>query len=50
MLDRFSAEIFIGDGEQVMSFVIPTEQSADGISFSAKGDAKVSVVKYDLDI
>ena len=41
-------EIFINDGEQVMSAVIFTEQEAKGISFVAEGTAKIDVVKYDL--
>ena len=48
ILDRFSAEKFINDGEQVMSAVIFTEQEAKGISFVAEGAAKIDVVKYDL--
>lgn len=48
ILDRFSAEIFINDGEQVMSAVILTEQNAKGISFFVDGAAKIDVVKYDL--
>ena len=48
ILDRFSAEIFINDGEQVMSAVILTEQDAKGISFAVNGAAKIDVVKYDL--
>ena len=48
ILDRFSAEIFINDGEQVMSAVLFTEQEAKGISFFAEGAAKIDVVKYDL--
>lgn len=34
ILDRFSAEAFINDGEQVMTATIYTDQSAEGISFS----------------
>ena len=48
ILDRFSAEIFINDGEQVMSAVILTEQDAQGISFAVNGAARIDVVKYDL--
>ena len=33
-IHRFSVEIFINDGEQVMSAVLFTEQEAKGISFS----------------
>ncbi|MBQ7536321.1 MAG: glycoside hydrolase family 32 protein [Stomatobaculum sp.] len=39
ILDRFSAECFIGDGEQVMSMSLYTEPSAEGISFYADGEA-----------
>lgn len=48
ILDRFSVEAFINDGEQVMSAVIHTDQEADGISFFADGAAKMDIVKYDL--
>ncbi len=48
ILDRFSVEVFINDGEQVMSAVLNTEQSADGISFFANGRVKMDIVKYDL--
>lgn len=48
ILDRFSAEVFINDGEQVISTVMFTEQEAKGISFFADGAAKIDVVKYDL--
>lgn len=48
ILDRFSAEIFVGDGEQVLSAAIHTRQEADGISFFADGNAKMDIVKYEL--
>jgi beta-fructofuranosidase len=48
ILDRFSAEVFVGDGEQVMSTVIYTPQDAVGISFAADGDAVIDVTKYEL--
>lgn len=48
ILDRFSAEVFVNDGEQVMSITMYTDQSADGISFFADGSVKMNVVKYDL--
>ncbi len=49
ILDRFSTEVFVNDGEQVLTSVLYTEQSADGISFLADGAVKMDVVKYDLD-
>ncbi len=48
ILDRFSVEVFVNDGEQVMTATMYTEQEADGISFFADGTAKIDVVKYDL--
>lgn len=48
ILDRFSVEVFINDGEQVMTATMYTEQEADGISFFADGSVNMDVVKYDL--
>ncbi len=48
LLDRYSVEVFINGGEQVMTAVIFTEQAADGISFSADGEVLMDLVKYDL--
>lgn len=48
ILDRFSAEIFVNGGEQVLSVTMYTEQSADGISFFTDGSVEMDVVKYDL--
>lgn len=48
ILDRFSAEVFINDGEQVISTTFYTPQSANGISFSSDGVAVMDVEKYDL--
>lgn len=48
ILDRFSVEVFINDGEQVMSAVLYTDLVADGISFFADGKVKMDVTKYAL--
>lgn len=48
ILDRLSAEIFVNDGEQVLSAIVYTEQAADGISFYAEGTVHMDLVKYDL--
>ncbi len=48
ILDRFSAEIFVNDGEHVLTATMYTEQAADGISFFADGQVTMDVVKYDL--
>ena len=49
ILDRFSVEIFVNDGEQVMSATIQTAPEADGISFFADGEVKMDIVKYALE-
>lgn len=48
ILDRFSAEVFINDGEQVMTMVVYTDLAAEGIFFFADGTVNMDVVKYDL--
>ena len=48
ILDRFSAEIFVNDGEQALTMTYYTPLSADGISFEAHGDAVIDVEKYDV--
>jgi len=48
ILDCFSAEVFVNDGEQVMSATLYTEPDIDGISFFADGNVTMDVVKYDL--
>lgn len=48
LLDRYSAEIFVNDGEQALTMTFYTPQTADGISFECSGNALVSVEKYDL--
>jgi beta-fructofuranosidase len=48
ILDRFSLEVFINDGEQVMTATILTDPSARGITFEADGRAVMDIVKYSL--
>lgn len=48
ILDRFSVEVFVNDGEQVLTATMYTEQAADGISFFADGAVKMNIVKYEL--
>lgn len=48
ILDRFSAEIFVNGGEQVLSMTLFTEQDADRISFHCDSSVRLSVEKYDL--
>ena len=48
ILDRFSVEIFINDGEQVMTATILTGSDARGISFETDGKAVMDITKYTL--
>ncbi len=48
ILDRFSAEVFVNDGEQVLSMTFYTPLTADGISFEAQGHAIIDVEKYEI--
>lgn len=49
ILDWFSAEVFINDGEKVMSTTLETYQSADRIKFIADGDVKLKITKYTIE-
>ena len=48
VLDKYSVEVFANDGIRAMSMTIPTEVTADAITFSCKGRAVLDVEKYDL--
>lgn len=48
ILDRFNVEVFVNNGEQVLTATMYTNQTAEGISFFADGAANIDVVKYDL--
>jgi beta-fructofuranosidase len=48
ILDRFSVEAFINDGEKVMSATVGTPQSAQEISFFCDGKARFNVQMYTL--
>ena len=48
ILDRFSAEVFVNDGEQVLSATVSTDLSAQGISFFADGAVRINVLSYQL--
>ena len=48
ILDRFSVEVFINDGEKVMTATLYTEPAADGISFYSDGKVRMNVIKWDL--
>ena len=48
ILDQYSVEAFVNDGEQVLTALLYTDPAVDGISFFADGKVKMNVVKYDL--
>ena len=48
ILDRFSIEAFVNDGEQAMTATILTDPSARRISFEADGRVEMDITKYSL--
>ena len=48
ILDRYSSEIFVNDGEHVLTATIYTDIEADGISFFADGKVEMDVTRYEL--
>ena len=50
IMDRYSLEVFVNDGEQAASTVIYTPLDAKSISFSCDGTVLMDVEKYDLEV
>ncbi len=48
LLDRYSVEIFVNGGEQVMSSLIFTPERARSIRFASEGEVELTVTKYDI--
>lgn len=48
ILDKNSIELFVNDGEQVVTTALFTPLMADGIEFSTDGTVEVAIQKYDL--
>ena len=48
ILDKYSVEVFVNDGEQVMTATFMTTPEATGISFCADGQVEMDITKYDL--
>jgi beta-fructofuranosidase len=48
ILDNFSVEVFVNDGEHVLSATLYTDLAADGIRFFADGLVTMDVVSYTL--
>lgn len=50
LLDRYSMEVFVNDGEQAASSILYTPVTADGITFEAEGAVLMDVEKYELNL
>jgi beta-fructofuranosidase len=50
IMDRYSLELFVNDGESAASFVLYTPPEASAISFTSEGAVLVDVEKYDLEM
>ncbi len=48
LLDRYSVELFVGDGERTLSAALFTPQSADAIRFACDGETELEVEKFGL--
>lgn len=48
ILDKYSAEVFLNDGQQVFSSTFYTPMEADEISFVCDGKAIIDIQKYDI--
>lgn len=49
LLDRYSLEIFVNDGEEAATFVLYAPQDADGISFASDGALRLDLEQYTLE-
>ena len=50
IMDRYSLEVFVNDGQQAATSVIYTPLDAKSISFSCDGTVLMDVEKYDLEV
>ena len=50
LLDRYSVEIFVNDGETAMSNVIYTKKEAEEITFTCEGKAVFNLKKHEIQI
>ena len=50
LVDRYSVEIFVNNGEQVMTSLIYTPLSENSISFSCDGEACMNITKYNIEV
>ena len=50
ILDKYSAEVFVNDGEQTLSTTFYTPLEADEISFECDGSALTTIQKYTISV
>lgn len=50
LVDKYSVEIFVNNGEQVMTSLIYTPLSENSISFSSDGEACMNITKYNIEV
>ena len=50
VMDIYSVEVFVNDGEQAASSTVYTDLKADAIRFISEGSTLIDVEKYDLEI
>lgn len=48
VMDKYSVEIFVNDGEQAMTSLIYTSLDADRIVFYGEGNVKFNIIKHDI--
>ncbi len=48
VLDKFSIELFVNDGEKTMTTEIQTPLASNGIRFNSFGEAKVTIEKHHI--
>jgi len=48
LIDKWSVEVFVNGGEQVISATYYTPLDADGISFTAEGSAVMDLISYEM--
>lgn len=48
VMDRYSIEIFVNDGEQVMTSIIRTPYEVDGVYLRAQGNVSADIVKHQI--
>ena len=50
LVDKYSVEIFVNDGEQAMTSLIYTPVNATKMTFTSDGKAYVDVKKYEIEV